>query len=72
VVSFLLADAHPHDVGTLLDRQGIAVRTGHHCTMPLMQRLGVPGTVRASYSVYNTLDDVHRLVAGIRKTLTFL
>ncbi|MGA1372907.1 MAG: aminotransferase class V-fold PLP-dependent enzyme [Pseudomonadales bacterium] len=72
VVSFLLADAHPHDVGTLLDQQGVAVRTGHHCTMPLMQRLGVPGTVRASFSVYNTLDDVHRLVAGIRKTLTFL
>ncbi|MGA1677567.1 MAG: aminotransferase class V-fold PLP-dependent enzyme [Pseudomonadales bacterium] len=72
VVSFLLANAHPHDVGTLLDQQGVAVRTGHHCTMPLMQRLGVPGTVRASFSVYNTLDDVHRLVAGIRKTLTFL
>ena len=72
VISFLLGDAHPHDVGTLLDRQGIAVRTGHHCTMPLMQRLGVPGTVRASFSAYNTEADVDRLIAGLEKTSTFL
>ncbi|MFM7121691.1 MAG: aminotransferase class V-fold PLP-dependent enzyme [Gammaproteobacteria bacterium] len=72
VVSFLLGDAHPHDVGTLLDRQGIAVRTGHHCTMPLMQRLGVPGTVRASFSAYNLEADVDRLIAGLEKTRTFL
>jgi cysteine desulfurase/selenocysteine lyase len=51
----------------LLDEQGIAVRTGHHCAQPLMERLGVPGTVRASYSIYNTRDDVTRLFEGIRK-----
>jgi SufS family cysteine desulfurase len=72
VISFLLGDGHPHDVGTLLDQQGIAVRAGHHCTMPLMQRLGIPGTVRASFSLYNSQSDLDRLVAGIEKTLTFL
>jgi cysteine desulfurase/selenocysteine lyase len=72
VVSFLLGDCHPHDVGTLLDQQGIAVRAGHHCTMPLMQRLGIPGTVRASFSLYNSQSDLDRLIAGIEKTLTFL
>jgi cysteine desulfurase/selenocysteine lyase len=72
VISFLLGDGHPHDVGTLLDQQGIAVRTGHHCAMPLMQRLGIPGTVRASLSLYNDRTDVDRFLAGIEKTLTFL
>jgi len=72
VISFLLGDGHPHDVGTLLDQQGIAVRTGHHCAMPLMQRLGIPGTVRASLSLYNDRSDVDRFLAGIEKTLTFL
>ena len=64
--------AHPHDVGTLLDQQGVAVRTGHHCTMPLMQRLGVPGTVRASLSVYNTLEDIERFIAALEKVRRFL
>ena len=72
VLSFLLDGAHPHDVGLLLDQQGVAVRTGHHCTMPLMQRLGVPGTVRASFSIYNTLDDVERLVAALEKARRML
>lgn len=72
VISFLIGDGHPHDVGTLLDQQGIAVRAGHHCTMPLMQRLGIPGTVRASFSLYNSRSDLDRLIAGIEKTLTFL
>jgi SufS family cysteine desulfurase len=72
VISFLLGDSHPHDVGTLLDQQGIAVRTGHHCAMPLMQRLGIPGTVRASFSLYNDPSDVQRFLVGIEKTLTFL
>ncbi|MDE0047432.1 MAG: aminotransferase class V-fold PLP-dependent enzyme, partial [bacterium] len=72
VVSFLMDGGHPHDVGTLLDQQGIAVRTGHHCAMPLMQRLGVPGTVRASFGLYNSLTDVERLVAGVHKTRSFL
>jgi cysteine desulfurase/selenocysteine lyase len=72
VVSFLVNGAHPHDIGTLLDQQGVAVRTGHHCTMPLMQRLEIPGTVRASFSLYNSTDDVERFVAAMRKTLTFV
>lgn len=72
VVSFEVADGHPHDIGTLLDQQGIAVRTGHHCAMPLMASLGIPGTVRASFSLYNSTDDVERLITGIRKALTFV
>ncbi|MEM7377802.1 MAG: cysteine desulfurase, partial [Pseudomonadota bacterium] len=71
-VSFLLDGGHPADVGTLLDRQGIAVRTGHHCAQPLMARLGIPGTVRASFAVYNTRDDVDALFAGLEKVKTFL
>ncbi|MEP4484258.1 MAG: cysteine desulfurase [Halioglobus sp.] len=67
IFSFVLDSCHPSDVGMLLDEQGIAVRTGHHCAQPLMERLGVPGTVRASYSIYNTQDDVTRLFEGIRK-----
>ena len=66
VLSFTLQGIHPHDVGTLLSTEGIAVRTGHHCAQPLMQRLGVPATVRASFAFYNTLADVDALVAGIR------
>ena len=72
LVSFLMDGAHPHDVGTLLDRQGIAVRTGHHCAMPLMQRLGIPGTVRASFALYNSPEDVERLVAGVHKARSFV
>ncbi len=71
-VSFLLDGGHPADVGTLLDRQGIAVRTGHHCAQPLMDRFGVPGTVRASFAVYNTREDVDALFTGIEKVKTFL
>ena len=66
VLSFTLQGIHPHDVGTLLSTEGIAVRTGHHCAQPLMQRLGVPATARASFAFYNTLTDVDALVAGIR------
>jgi cysteine desulfurase/selenocysteine lyase len=67
VVSFLVGDVHPHDVGTILDRQGVAVRAGHHCAQPLMQRLGVAGTARASFGLYNTPADVDALVRGIAK-----
>ena len=67
VLSFLLRDAHPHDVGTLLDQQGVAVRTGHHCAMPLMEALEIPGTVRASFGAYNERADVDRLVAAVHK-----
>ena len=72
VVSFLLDDAHPHDVGTLLDAQGVAVRTGHHCAMPLMDRLGIPGTVRASFSLYNSRDDVDRLCRAVQTAKSML
>ncbi|MFM7784624.1 MAG: cysteine desulfurase, partial [Gammaproteobacteria bacterium] len=72
VLSFLLEGAHPHDVGTLLDRQGIAVRTGHHCAQPAMATFGVPGTVRASFALYNTLDEVDRLFAALEKVRSFL
>ncbi len=67
VISFLVGDVHPYDAGTILDRLGIAVRTGHHCTQPLMQHLGLPGTVRASFAFYNTREDADRLVEGVRK-----
>ncbi len=67
VVSFLVADIHPLDLGTLLDRLGIAVRTGHHCAHPLMTRLGVTGTVRASFALYNTKDEIDQLAEGIRR-----
>ena len=72
VLSFLIDGAHPHDVGTLLDQQGVAVRTGHHCAMPLMEALGIPGTVRASFALYNRRDDVDQLVAAVRKASTML
>ena len=67
VVSFLVGNIHPLDMGTLLDRLGIAVRTGHHCAQPLMDRFGILGTVRASFALYNTLDEVDALVEGVRR-----
>jgi cysteine desulfurase/selenocysteine lyase len=72
VLSFLLDGAHPHDVGTLLDQQGIAVRTGHHCAQPAMARFGIPGTVRASFALYNTHAEVEQLFAGLEKVRSFL
>ncbi|MDX1693871.1 MAG: cysteine desulfurase [Ketobacteraceae bacterium] len=70
--SFLLEGAHPHDVGTLLDQQGIAVRTGHHCTMPLMEQFGIPGTARASFSIYNTREEIDQFFAGLEKAKMLL
>lgn len=67
VISFLVGDIHHLDMGTLLDRLGIAVRTGHHCAEPLMHRLGISGTVRASFALYNTKEEVDALVAGIKR-----
>lgn len=67
VISFLVGDIHHFDMGTLLDRLGIAVRTGHHCAQPLMQRLGIEGTVRASFGLYNTREEIDTLVAGIER-----
>jgi cysteine desulfurase / selenocysteine lyase len=72
VISFLIADIHPLDMGTILDQLGIAVRTGHHCTMPLMDRLGIPGTVRASFAVYNTMAEVDALVEGVKRAAAML
>ena len=67
VLSFVLDDVHPHDIGTILDQQGIAVRTGHHCAQPVMERFQIPATVRASFAVYNTKAEIDALVRGIRK-----
>jgi cysteine desulfurase/selenocysteine lyase len=67
VQSFMLNDIHPHDLGTILDHQGIAIRTGHHCAMPVMQRFGLPGTARASLGLYNNRDDIDRLVNALEK-----
>jgi len=67
VVSFLIEGAHPHDVGTILDREGIAVRAGHHCAQPVMDHFGVPATVRASLALYNTRQEIDRLVTGVAK-----
>ena len=67
LVAFVLDGAHPHDIGTILDSEGVAIRTGHHCTMPVMDRFGIPATARASFAFYNTKDEVDALVRGILK-----
>lgn len=67
VQSFMLNDIHPHDLGTILDHQGVAIRTGHHCAMPVMEFFGLPGTARASLALYNNNEDVDRLVAAVEK-----
>jgi cysteine desulfurase/selenocysteine lyase len=72
VVSFLLGNAHPYDVGTLLDKLGIAVRTGHHCTQPVMDRYGIPGTVRASFACYTKRDDIDALVNALNRIAPML
>lgn len=72
VLSFLVDDAHPYDVGTLLDQLGVAVRTGHHCTQPIMDRYGIPGTVRASFAVYNTKEEVDVFLTALERILPLL
>jgi cysteine desulfurase/selenocysteine lyase len=67
VLSFVLDEVHPHDIGTILDQQGIAVRTGHHCAQPVMERFSIPATVRASFAMYNTKGEIDALALGIRK-----
>jgi cysteine desulfurase/selenocysteine lyase len=69
VLSFHFENVHPHDVGTFLDFEGVAIRTGHHCTQPLMRRFGVPATSRASFGMYNTIEEVDVLVKGLKKIL---
>jgi len=72
VVSFVVEGTHPYDIGTLLDSQGVAVRTGHHCTQPLMERFAIPGTVRASFGAYNTLQEVDTFVAATQRSVRML
>lgn len=72
VISFLVGDSHPYDLGLLLDKQGVEVRTGHHCAMPLMDRLGIPGTVRASYAVYNTFEEADAFLNALMRAAAIL
>jgi cysteine desulfurase/selenocysteine lyase len=69
VISFLVKDIHPYDIGMLLDKLGIAVRTGHHCAQPLMDRLGIPGTVRASFAIYNTFEEIDNFIASLHRVV---
>ena len=72
VISFLVGDIHPYDMGVLLDHQGVAVRTGHHCTQPIMTHFGIPGTVRASFALYNTMEEADTLVTAVIKAKAML
>ena len=72
VISFLVGHSHPYDVGMLLDKQGVEVRTGHHCAMPLMDRLDIPGTVRASFAVYNTIEEADSFITALRRAAAIL
>ena len=67
IVSFAMEGVHPHDIGTILDEDGVAIRAGHHCAQPLMETLGVPATARASFGVYSDERDVERLIRGIAR-----
>jgi cysteine desulfurase/selenocysteine lyase len=67
VVSFTMDGVHPHDIGTILDSEGIAIRTGHHCAMPIMELFGLAATARASFGCYSNVEDVERLVEGLKK-----
>ena len=72
VISFVIDGVHPFDIGTLLDQYGIAVRTGHHCTQPLMDFYSIPGTIRASFSIYNTRDEIDLFIEALKKGLSML
>lgn len=72
VISFVVDGTHPYDIGMILDKLGIAVRTGHHCTQPIMDRYGIPGTVRASFAFYNTMEEIDQLVAGVERAVMML
>jgi cysteine desulfurase/selenocysteine lyase len=72
VISFVMEGVHPHDIGTIVDREGIAIRTGHHCAQPVMDRFGIPATARASFAMYNTLEEVDALVAAIKRVKTMM
>src|SRR5690606_4265286 len=72
VLSFIIEGIHPYDVGVILDKLGIAVRTGHHCAQPVMDQYGIPGTIRASLAMYNTKEEINTLVVGINRALSML
>jgi cysteine desulfurase/selenocysteine lyase len=67
ILSFVVEGVHPHDVGTIVDREGVAIRTGHHCAQPVMDRFGIAGTARASLAMYNTREEIDRLAAALCK-----
>src|SRR6202008_503092 len=69
VLSFVMEPVHPHDIGTILDREGIAIRTGHHCAQPVMQRFGIPATARASFAFYNTREEVDVLARTVERVI---
>jgi len=69
IISFLLQDIHPHDVGTILDKYGIAVRTGQHCTEPVMRHFGIPATARASFAFYNTVEEINVFTDGLKQVI---
>jgi cysteine desulfurase/selenocysteine lyase len=69
VISFTIDGIHPYDIGTIIDTDGIAIRTGHHCTQPIMQRYNVPATARASFSIYNTIEEIDKLEASLHKVI---
>ena len=72
VISFNIKNIHPYDIGSILDQMGIAVRTGHHCAQPIMDYFEIPGTVRASFSFYNTFDEIDTMVKGVQKAIKML
>jgi cysteine desulfurase/selenocysteine lyase len=72
VISFLIEGVHPHDLATLLDGEGIAIRTGHHCCQPLMKVLGVQATARASFAFYNSMEDAERFITAVQKSVSIL
>jgi cysteine desulfurase / selenocysteine lyase len=72
VISFVVGNIHPFDIGTILDQQGIAVRTGHHCTQPLMAKFGIPGTVRLSFGLYNTIEEIDQFILALQKAIKML
>ena len=72
VLSFVFETIHPHDVGTILDSEGVAIRTGHHCAEPVMRHFGIPASARASFGLYNTTEDVDQLVEGLARVTELL
>ena len=72
VISFVMEGIHPHDIGTIVDRGGVAIRTGHHCAQPVMERFGVPATARASFAMYNTFEEIDALVAALGRVRALL